>query len=256
MQAATDPAARPAFYKLLLESQLFVLVPPSTAPHGETVLKQSQNVPLVSWKKGEQDMIPMFTSLSVLQQSIAQTGSALDYLALKGKDLFGLLGAGPLPAVLNPNCPYGKEFFVEEMRGMVSGKYFEPSREVVQQARQVLLGQPAEYPHELVETLKRYLASQPQAQAAYLAQIGDPASGLPPHLIIGVQIQGDIDPVMQGLGLIARETLGPGKVVDFTPIGHGGGVDDYFLTKTQPFYQRGVPVETGKKPFFKRLFGR
>ena len=32
--AANDPAARPQFYKLLLESQLFVLIPPGTGSHG------------------------------------------------------------------------------------------------------------------------------------------------------------------------------------------------------------------------------
>jgi hypothetical protein len=260
VQAAQDPAARPRFYELLLESQLFVLVPPNTGPHGERMLQKSENVPIMSWKKGEQDMIPMFTSLSLLQQTIGKTGSAVDYLALKGKDLFGLLAAGPLSAVLNPNCPVGKEFFVEEMRDIASGKYFEPTnREVVQKERQVLLGQPAEYPHELVETLKRHLSSQPQVDAAYLAQIADSASGVPPHLIIAIQMHGDIDPVIQRLGLISREILGPGKIVDFTVLGRGGSLDDYFLTKTQPFYQKTSSVNAGKsdsKPFLKRLFGK
>ena len=256
--AANDPAARPQFYKLLLESQLFVLIPPGTGSHGERMLEQGENVQLVSWKKGNQDVIPMFTSLHLLRETIKQTGHALDYLAMKGKDLFGVLGNGSLSALLNPNCPAGKEFFAEEMRDIASGEFFKPAKtETVQQARQILLGQPAEYPYKLVETLKRHLESQPQVEAAYLAQIADPASGTPPHLIFGIQMHGEIDPVMQQLVLVTRETMGPNKIADFTVLGHGGSLDDYFLRQTKPFYVKsGEQIgKTAPKSFFKRLLG-
>lgn len=259
LQAAHDPAARPRFYQLLLESELFVLVPPNTAPHGQRTLEQDASVPMVSWKKGEQDIIPIFTSLPLLQETIKNSGQALDYLAMRGKDLFGVLGGGTIPAVLNPNCPAGKEFFVQEMQDLASGKFFETARpEIVQKERKILLGQPAEYPHELVEVLKRHLSSHPQVEAAYLAQIADPASGVPPHLIFAIRMQGDIDPVMQQLVLVTRETLGPDKIADFTVLGRGGGLDDYFLKNTQPFYRRNSAIggePTPPKSFFKRLFG-
>jgi hypothetical protein len=216
------------------------VVSPNFGPPGERTLKQSENLPLVSWKKGEQNMIPMFTSLPLLQQIAKQAGQALPYFALKGKDLFAVLAAGPLPAVLNPNCPVGKEFFVEEMRDIASGKFFEAAKpEVVQKERKVMLGQPAEYPHKLVEALKRHLGTQPRVEAAYLAQIADSSSGVPPHLIFAISLQGEIDPVMQPLLMITREILGPNKIADFTVLGRGGSLDDYFLTKTQPFYQKG-----------------
>lgn len=239
LQAARDPAARPQFYHTLLESQLFVLVPPNTGPHGERTLAKNENVSLVTWKNGEKNVVPIFTSLPLLQQTIKPAGQALDYLALKGKDLFGMLGNGTIPAFLNPNCPAGKEFFVQEMQDLASGKFFEPARtEIVQKERKILLGQPAEYPHKLVEILTRYLSSQPQVEAAYLAQIADPASGVSPHLIFSIKMQGNIDPVMHQLVMISRESLGPNKIVDFTTLGRGGGLDDYFLKQTRPFYQR------------------
>jgi hypothetical protein len=238
-QAARDPAARPRFYQRLLESPLFVLVPPNIGPPGERTLKQSENLPLISWKKGEQNVIPLFTSLPLLQQIAKQTGQELHYFALKGKDLFGLLAAGTLPAVLNPNCPVGKEFLVEEIRNLASGKFFEAARtEIIQKERKVLLGQPAEYPHNLVEALKRHLSTQPRVEAAYLAQIDDSSTGVPPHLIFAISLQGEIDPVIQPLLMITREMLGPNKIADFTILGRGGSLDDFFLTKTQPFYQK------------------
>jgi hypothetical protein len=236
-QATRDPAARPRFYQLLMESQLFVLVAPHAGPPGERTLKPSENLPLISWKKGEQNIIPMFTSLPLLQQIARQTGQELPFFALKGQDLFKVLATGPLPAVLNPNCPVGKEFFVEEMRDIVSGKFFQVAKpEIVQKERKVMLGQPAEYPQKLVEALQRHLNTEPRVEAAYLAQIADSSSA--PHLIFAISLHGEIDPVMQPLLLITREILGPNKTADFTVLGRGGSLDDYFLTKTQPFYQK------------------
>ena len=150
-----------------------------------------------------------------------------------------MLASGPLSAVLNPNCPIGKEFLVEEIRDIASGKLFEvPKPEVVQKERKVLLGQPSEYPQALVDALKRHLDTQPQVDAAYLAQIHDPASGAAPHLLCGISLQGEIDPVMKPLLMLARETLSPNKIADFVVLGRGGSLDDYFLTKTQPFYKK------------------
>ena len=249
LQAARDPAVRPHFYHTLLDSQLFVLVPPNTGPHGERTLAKNENVSLVTWKNGEKNIVPMFTSLSLLQQTIKPAGQTTDYLSLKGKDLFGMLGNGTIPAVLNPNCPAGKEFLVQEMHDLASGKFFEPATpQVVEKQRKILLGQPAEYPHQLVEILTRCLSSQPQVEAAYLAQIADPAAGVPPHLIFSIKIQGDIDPVMHQLVMITRESVGPNKIVDFTVFGRGGGLDDYFLKQTRPFYQRQTVAGTGAAP--------
>ncbi|HXB58038.1 MAG TPA: enhanced serine sensitivity protein SseB C-terminal domain-containing protein [Candidatus Acidoferrales bacterium] len=238
-QAARDPAARPRFYQLLLESTLLVLVPPNSAPAGARTFTQSEKVPLVIWKKDGRDSVPMFSSVPLLQQTAQHAGQDFHYLALRGKDLFGMLASGPLSAVLNPNCPIGKEFLVEEIRDIASGKFFEMAKpEVIQKERKVLLGQPSEYPQALVDALKRHLGTQPQVEAAYLAQIADSASGATPHLMFAISLQGEIDPVMQPLLMIAREILGPKKTADFVVLGRGGSLDDYFLTKTQPFYKK------------------
>jgi len=97
LQATQDPTARPRFYQLLLESQLFVLVPPNNDGHGERTLTQAEDVSIVSWKQGEQDIIPMFTSLPWLQEAIQGNGHNQGYLAMRGRDLFGVLGGGSHP---------------------------------------------------------------------------------------------------------------------------------------------------------------
>lgn len=257
-EAAKDPAVRPKFYQMLMGSELFVLTPPSDNPAGPRVLEADENVQMISWKKDGQDVIPIFTSLPLLESTIQSMGSGpVGYLAMRGKALFDVLGGGTISAMLNPNCPAGKEFLVHEMRDMASGKFFETPAHVVPKQRRILLGQPAEYPHELMDVLKRYLVTQPQVEALYLAQMADPESGDPPHLIFGVKMQGTVDAVMGQLVTIARETLGPDKMVDFTVVtGRSGSLNDYFL-KTGPVYQRvaGGSPATAPKSFFKRLMG-
>ena len=242
-QAARNPAVRPQFYRMLLESELLLLTPPSKTEQGERTLEKNENVSIVNWSNGRNTFIPIFTSLAVLEEAVKKVGGDYDYLVLKGKDLFGILSEGPSPAVLNPSSQFGKEFPVEEMRELVSGRMFQPARrEEVRMDRQVFLGQPAEYPHALVDALKEFMINRAEISVAYVAQFHDPASGNAPHLLVAVGIEGEVDPVMQSMSMIAREVSGPGKVVDFTVLKPGSGLSDYFAN-VEPFYQRKSDVE-------------
>ena len=59
-QAATEPAHRPAFFRTLLESTVWV---PGTAAEGETVVEDSA-LDLQHWEKEDgSTVIPFFTSL-------------------------------------------------------------------------------------------------------------------------------------------------------------------------------------------------
>lgn len=52
--------------------------------------------------------------------------------------------------------------------------------------REVLVGQPKEYPTALVEGLRALFASAGCVESAYLVQMYDPRSGEPPHNLVGV----------------------------------------------------------------------
>ena len=66
-QAATEPAHRPAFFRTLLESTVWV---PGTAAEGEAVVEDSA-LDLQHWEKEDgTTVIPFFTSLEALQQAV------------------------------------------------------------------------------------------------------------------------------------------------------------------------------------------
>ena len=75
----------------------------------------------------------------------------------------------------------------------------------------------------------------------------DASSGEPPHLIIGIECDADMQKVVQEAGITSQGLVGEGEFVDFIQVGGGkGSLDSYFKKQTKPFYQG-----TGKKPFWK-----
>ena len=69
----------------------------------------------------------------------------------------------------------------------------------------------------------------------------------PPHLIIGIECNGDMQKVSQEAGITSQGLVGDGEFVDFIQVGGGkGSLDSYFKKQTKPFYQSSV-----KKPFWK-----
>ena len=158
-------------------------------------------------------------------------------MRMKGKDLFDLAKGATF--LLNPYSDYGKELIPDEIEKMLSGDIFSPSRTItVEKKTEVQIGQPAKYPAEIVNALKQLFSNRPQIKTGYLGWIYDPASGQPPHYIFALDGDGDINNVTNEAGFTARQFLGQDEFVDFIKIDSNGGISDYFLKQTEPFYKR------------------
>lgn len=144
------------------------------------------------------------------------------------------------PAHSRPRSDYGKEFFPSAIDSLLkTGLPSEPERRVVETDRNVLLGQPQEYPATLVASLTRLLSKHANVKAAYLALMHDPAVDSRPHLVIGIEADGDPLRAIQEAGAVAREIAGQGEPVDFVAVQRGReGLDRYLLRETRPFYER------------------
>ncbi|MCC5856949.1 MAG: SseB family protein [Ectothiorhodospiraceae bacterium] len=107
-----DPGHRPAFYRVLLESRVYVIGSgPDTAEGGE------QRVALQQWETPDgQAVIPFFTSLEVLRESIEEDEHVL---GLSGRELFGL--ARNMSLYLNPRSEDGEPFSPDEVSNLLSG---------------------------------------------------------------------------------------------------------------------------------------
>jgi hypothetical protein len=243
VRAATDAAARPEFYRALLDAQLFFLTPPGPRADERSTLPAGAKLSLVQWAGPQGDYIPCFTSRARLDAIASQIGGAYGFVAIAGKAAFGLLAQRPMGAVLNPGLRYGKELSTGEIARLATGKLADAEPRVVEHDTEVLLGQPATPPTALIEALSRLFARHPSVAAAHLAQIYDPSSGDPPHPIVGV-VATDFDAIIEEAALVARDVVDGQMPVDFVALdaSDAEGVHLYLLRDTAPFYQRGPGV--------------
>ena len=106
-KAATEPAHRPAFFRTLLESTVWV---PGTAAQGEAVVEDSA-LDLQHWEKEDgTSVIPFFTSLEALQQVVEDEQA---FVVMPVRTLFEMTLGETL--FLNAKLPTGKEFMPREI---------------------------------------------------------------------------------------------------------------------------------------------
>lgn len=240
VQASTDPGARPDFYRDFLEADLIVLGYSGESPgEGEGVadLPAGSTVNIVRWQDREgQEALPVFSSRERLSEAIEQEAR---YMRIKGRVLLDIVGS-ELPLVLNPMSNYGKEFLPEELASMRDGSIFRQLESTtVEENRQVLIGQPANYPQALVDALKSLFSRHPQVERAYLAQMHDPATNASPFLIVGVEAEGDVGQVISDAGIAIQGTLAEREGVQFFQVRVGDeGLSGYMLGSVEPFYSK------------------
>ncbi len=234
--AATVPAERPAFYRLLLESSIYVIGSPDQLPEGSTTLPAGASVQIQNWQKPDgAPVIPFFSSLAALQSAIT---SEQGYLLLPARTFLEMtLGA---TLVLNPKSDYGKEFFPDQVEALLAdGVNKRPSQRVVAKETQVLLGQPREYPAAMVASLTALLVKHHNVKAAYLALMHDASTDDKPHLVIGIEADGDFAKVIREAGTVAGDTAPDGEPVDLVRVVRDeSGLSRYFIEQTKPFYER------------------
>ncbi len=245
--AADEPGNRPDFYKMLLESTVYILGHSDQITAGEKTAQAGDKISIQNWVRNDgSPIIPFFTSINALQRAIDTETS---YIALPARSLFEMTKGTWL--VLNPKSNYGKEFTPDEINALLSaGMSRLPEQRITKQATQILLGQPKEYPNKMVDSLKTLFAKRSNVKAAYLALMHDPSLDEKPHLLIGVEADGNIEQVLQEAGVVAGDTSPRGEPVDMVRVIPGKkDLSDYFKKEVKPFYERGLD---GK---FKSLFG-
>ena len=236
--AATEPASRPEFYKTLLEASVYVLGYSDGGADGSKTLAAGDKVSIENWQRSDgSPIIPFFSSLDALQRAITQE---MRYMALPARTLLEMTKGAAL--VLNPKSDYGKEFYPEEIEALLtSGVNRVAEQRITQTPTQVLLGQPASYPTQMVQSLKTLLAKHDNVNAAYLALMHDPSHDEKAHLVVGIDVEGDFETVMREAGVVAADSARDGESVDLVRVKRGdGGLSDHLVRDVKPFYERGI----------------
>jgi hypothetical protein len=235
IKAATDAAHRPQFYKDLVASDIFVVEEGALPPtEGKITLQKSQELHIRHIDWNGKPVIPVFSSLARLQ---AAAQREVTYVALNALEFMKITAGAEW--VLNPGSTYGKEFTKSEIASIVDGSIWKPVESYrVSEPQQVMFGQPANYPRELIDALIRFFKQKKTVKRAYLAHFFNPARDEKPHSLIGVEASGDWEEVMAGAGMVVQGVQVPDPPVDFIRVQGAGGVNDYFLRDCKPFYEK------------------
>jgi len=194
------------------------------------VIPQDTKISLANIEIEGRQCVPFFTSESRMP-------AGTEYLMLDAKAFFEMTRGAHL--VMNPGAAYGKEFFPEEISRLLDGTIFEPKeRYVAKKNMQVLIGQPSEYPTELVAALSRLYANQPAVKRAWVAFYHNPERDTEGGLLIALDVpdSGDMDRISGESGVVIENSPKKQKYVDLIRYGNAG-VGGYF-TDQKPFYQR------------------
>lgn len=232
-RAATDPSARPDFYAALMDATVYVI---GTAGHGGGMLEAGEKVSIMSFTRDDgQPFIPFFTSVDSLRDAITEQTK---YLALPARSLFEITRGATL--VLDPRSDYGKEFLPNEVEALLEGGVnMLPQTHVTQAPTQVLLAQPAEYPQRMVDALRALFATRPAVARAWLTLMHDPSRDDRPHLVVGMQCDGEAETAIREAGAVAADTAPGGEPVDLFRVVTGDeGLSSYFERELAPFYAR------------------
>lgn len=230
IDAATQASARSGFYQKLLWSDIVVLTGEQEGiEQGPITFEKDSTVKFITFENG---IIPIFTSTNrIFDKGIIKDQVA--YLAIKGQDLFG--AAKGATFILNPYSDYGKELIPQEIENLLNGSIFDQQNEMtIEEDTAIQIGQPANYPTELVNALSKLFERKETVRAAYIALV---KMNSDPHLMIGIDLEGELSSITNEAGPLAEKLL-KNEIIDFIKIDDRGGVSEYFLTQTKPFYKR------------------
>ncbi|WP_420432589.1 enhanced serine sensitivity protein SseB C-terminal domain-containing protein [Hyphobacterium sp.] len=235
--AASDPAAQAEFLAKLLDSRIYVIGHVPGARVNESIaIAAGDTLSIEHWTGQDgQSYVPFFTSLDALRQSVDRK---IGYLSIKGRELFDSTRGRRL--VLNPGSAWSWDFQPNEIGLLLDRGSGAFDRSYVHDAAPpVEIGQPRDYPAALVEGLTRLFARQAAVRRAYIALMKDSSSDQPFSLLLGLDLDGEIDLQAIGMSHVTAEYAPDELPVDVLILGNGD--DDpsrYFREQAEPFYER------------------
>ena len=218
-KAATEPAHRPAFFRTLLGSTVWV---PGTAAQGEAVVEDSA-LDLQHWEKEDgTSVIPFFTSLEALQQAVEDEQA---FVVMPVRTLFEMTLGETL--FLNAKLPTGKEFMPRKISLLIG-----------EEGNPLILSEVAEPPAQMIDSLTTLFKTIKPVKRAFICSIKENEEAQP-NLLIGIEADGDIEEIIQAAGSVATDTLPGDEPIDICQVKKGEKGISHFITEhIAPFYER------------------
>jgi hypothetical protein len=127
VRAATDPAARPEFYRRLLAADLFVLTEEAHAADGQTSKPAGADASFITWDSPNGSYVPLFSSRARIDEIARLRERTYGFVALPGKAAFARLAKEKRVAFLNPGFACGKQFVPDVIDRLSGGEKAVPA---------------------------------------------------------------------------------------------------------------------------------
>jgi len=127
VRAATDPAARPEFYRRLLAAELYVLTDETHAANGETSKPAAADAAFITWTSPSGPYVPLFSSRARVDEIARLRERTYGFVALSGKAAFARLAQEKRAAFLNPGFTSGKQFVPDVVERLAGGEKAVPA---------------------------------------------------------------------------------------------------------------------------------
>jgi type III secretion system (T3SS) SseB-like protein len=134
VRAATDPAARPEFYRRLLAAELYVLTEDARASDGQTSKPAGADAKFITWESPSGAYVPLFSSRERVDEIARLRERAYGFVAMSGKAAFARLAQEKRAAFLNPGFACGKQFVPDVVDRLAGGEKAVPQRDTAEVA--------------------------------------------------------------------------------------------------------------------------
>lgn len=216
--AASQPSARPDFYRLLLASELVVM--------GEL----GQSLSLETVENAGVKYHPVFTAVSRIT---AIAAADAPHFKMQGRVLFEATRGAPF--VINPGSEVGKTVTPEEVAWFL--ETFTSGH------GDLIVAQPRVFPTKLVKALCVLFTSRSLIRAAHLVYVARQGIDREGHPMIGLEADGDVPRLAQEIFEIAQAVL-PGEPLEVVYLNPSKALDPLqtHLQSVAPFYRRTLPM--------------
>jgi delta 1-pyrroline-5-carboxylate dehydrogenase len=229
-QAATEPGMRPAFFELLLASDVWL-------PQGEQLAIATNDIDIIHWQRADgSKIVPFFTDESALQQACGQHQAAIQ---IPAKQLLAITQGEIL--YLNPELPEGKLFTVEEVNQLLQHQAATlVSYQVIDHNQSLQISVVAEPPEQLVQSLQQLFSTHNSVRQAFLANFRENDEQTM-KLMVALELDADAPrtTIIQQTGNVAIDVLLEHQEVDVCVIDPAmAGLSHLLIAHFTPFYQR------------------
>lgn len=228
VRAVSDAAARVDFYRLLLDSELFVLgAIAGREGAGPSSLLDGESLSIETIVYQQKTYHPLFSAEARLR---AFANGLPRFFSMQGRALFECTRGASF--LLNPASDLSKIMVPEEIEYLLANA--DKAAPV-----SIKLSAPSVYPKKLVQALCVLFVSRSQVMAAHLHYVSREGDGGEPHPLIALQAEGDIQLLVREVFVAAHAAM-PGVVIDVIGVDPKAQLDPFRkqLIGNAPFYRR------------------